>query len=77
MPPPGPALPAGHPFTNVQTNVPKFVYWTASNSPFETGATFAWEMNFVFGALSVTTTDKSATLLAWCVRGGNGVDPQS
>jgi hypothetical protein len=56
---------------------PDLFYWTASNSPFATGATLAFEMNFGTGVLSVTTTPKGNDHHAWCVRGGAGVDPQT
>jgi hypothetical protein len=60
-------LPAGHPFTNLGS-----FYWSAT-----TDADFpdsAWYVAFGFGA--VLSTEKIAPWLAWCVRGGQGVDPQ-
>jgi hypothetical protein len=65
---PGPTLPAGHPFT-VQSSG----YWSATT--FANNTTFAWVVVFDFGV--VFSPDKSNDIfLAWCVRGGSGVDPQ-
>ena len=62
-----PALPSGHPF-NVQSSN----YW-ASTTP--GNADSAWVVAFSSG--SVGAGDKSSSGgLAWCVRGGQGVDPQ-
>ena len=63
--PPAPRLPAGHPFTNVQS-----FYWSAttlaSNPP------FAW---FVyFGSGDVDSSDKVFSFSVWCVRGGMNAD---
>ena len=66
VPAPGPVLPVGHPFSNVQSSQ----YWSGATHP--TLAGFAWDVTFENG--HVGTTDKSLTLLAWCVRGGQGVD---
>jgi len=65
---PGPTLPSGHPFSNVQSQF----YWSAStlaNFP-----TIAWVADFGFG--HVGTALKSSSHFVWCVRGGQGVDPQ-
>jgi hypothetical protein len=66
VPSPGPTLPAGHPFSNVQSTG----YWSAT----ATGATSAWVVDFFNGL--VVFTDKSGSLFVWCVRGGQGVNPQ-
>jgi hypothetical protein len=63
-----PALPSGHPFGNVQSSN----YWSATTLAF--GATGAWLVAFNDG--NVGTFDKSFGFLAWCVRGGPGVDGQ-
>jgi len=63
-----PALPAGHPFSNVQS----FNYWSATTYAFFTGN--AWVVNFVSG--KVGPDDKSTLYFVWCVRGGQGVDAQ-
>jgi len=63
-----PALPAGHPFSNVQS----FYYWSATTNAAD--ASGAWGV--FFGDGSVLPLTKSSTIRAWCVRGGQGVDPQ-
>jgi hypothetical protein len=63
-----PALPAGHPFSNVQL----FSYWSATSGATSFGG--AWGVNFSFG--DVGTDNKPHTNFVWCVRGGQGVDPQ-
>ena len=70
VPAPGPRLPAGHPFIGVSAAG----YWSAtSQTP---GGTNAWVMDFssgdIFGFNAKGTTFKEA----WCVRGGQAVDPQ-
>ena len=62
------ALPAGHPFSNVQSNF----YWSATTSA--ANASRAW---VVFsGSGFAFTVVKSEAEFVWCVRGGQGVDPQ-
>lgn len=68
VPFPGPTLPAGHPFTNVQPSV----YWSATTS--DTGTGIAWVVIFSDGFPG--SFGESSTLDVWCVRGGHGVDPQ-
>jgi hypothetical protein len=68
---PGPTLPAGHPFSNVGLAG----HWSATSGASVPGT--AWALNFAFGGSDVNTIDKSLYFLhAWCVRGGQGVDPQ-
>jgi uncharacterized protein DUF1566 len=76
---PGPMLPAGHPFQNVQSCVQLpdgfscSGYWTATTSAADTtiAVTFAfWDGN------AYTDFKSSPMNSAWCVRGGQGVDPQ-
>ena len=63
-----PALPTGHPFQNVQTAA----YWSATTF---TGATSGtWFVSFFNGF--VGAGDKVGSIFVWCVRGGQGVDPQ-
>ena len=62
-----PALPSGHPFSNVQP-----AYWSATT--FTAGADTAWDVFFDMGG--VATLGKSETLFVWCVRGGQGPDAQ-
>ena len=64
--PPGPTLPAGHPFTNVQSAY----YWSATtDAGFPAGA---WFVGFGFG--NVNTIDKPNNNQVWCVRGGMQAD---
>lgn len=63
---PGPTLPAGHPFTNVQAAH----YWSATS--FAGKSTHAWNVGFVMGMVhDIKTTDSHNV---WCVRGGNNAD---
>jgi hypothetical protein len=68
VPSPGPTLPSGHPFQNLQSGG----YWSAT-----THAEFselARVLSFYDG--SVVNGDKSGLGYAWCVRGGQGLDAQ-
>jgi hypothetical protein len=70
VPPPGPTLPSGHPFTNVQSSF----YWSATSR--DLNATDAWAVGFVNGdELSFGKSGVGGNL-AWCVRGGQGPDAQ-
>ena len=64
---PGPTLPSGNPFS-VQSSS----YWSASTLAQITSN--AWFVHLING--SVDNINKSLTNHAWCVRGGQGVDPQ-
>jgi|SRR5688572_10764866 hypothetical protein len=64
-----PTLPSGHPFQNVQSSF----YWSATTNA-ALGAGFAWGVSFDVGGVNVLT--KSVQNFVWCVRGGQGVDPQ-
>jgi hypothetical protein len=58
-----PALPMGHPFSNVQ-----YGYWSSTCFPF-VYYDLAWYMNLNAGTISsINMTD---TAYAWCVRGGH------
>lgn len=59
----GPALPSGHPFSNVQTNY----YWTSTTYSAE--SSFAWIMNLYMGAGN--NYNKTYELVVWPVRSGN------
>jgi len=62
VPFPGPTLPSGHPFSNVQF---PFEYWSATT--FTGAASSAW---FVFfGVVVVGIDDKPLFKFVWCVRG--------
>jgi len=63
---PGPTLPAGHPFTNVQSGL----YWSAATSA--ENSTTAWSVNYLSGNLTPST--KSLDLGVWCVRGSMNAD---
>lgn len=57
-----PALPPGHPFSNVKSAI----YWTAT--PSATDDMVAWHVSFFTG--EKVTDQKSQTRRAWCVREG-------
>jgi hypothetical protein len=57
-----PALPAGHPFTNVLSSY----YW--SSSTYEGNAILAWSVDFLVGF--VNRFEKSDGYSVWCVRAG-------
>jgi hypothetical protein len=60
---PGPTLPPGHPFVNVQAAH----YWSAT--AFAGKASHAWNVGFIMGMVhDIKITDKHNV---WCVRGGN------
>jgi len=63
-----PDLPPGHPFSNVQSSG----YWSATTHANDTSV--AWGVSLTHGGVS--TGDKTGTGHVWCVRGGQGVDPQ-
>jgi len=65
-----PRIPPGHPFMGVQSLTS--LYWSATSSATITG--LAWVVNFEGG--NVLQIGKSFPVFAWCVRGGQGVDPQ-
>jgi hypothetical protein len=68
-----PALPSGHPFSNVQSNVLSSLYWSATTLASNTS--LAWGVRLDDGG--VDGGDKTIHALhVWCVRGGQGVDPQ-
>ena len=59
-------LPTGHPFQNVQSSI----YWSAVDT------SRAWVVLFSDGAAGNLDKDASLSFFVWCVRGGQGVDPQ-
>ena len=63
---PGPTLPPGHPFPNVQSSN----YWSASSLADNSGA--AWSV--VFSSGGVGTVNKTFGVFVWCVRGGTNAD---
>ncbi|MEQ1794536.1 MAG: DUF1566 domain-containing protein [Nitrospira sp.] len=56
-----PALPAGHPFTNIKSEI----YWTSTPHP--TDDIVAWQVSFFSG--EPVTDQKSGTRRMWCVLG--------
>jgi hypothetical protein len=63
---PAPTLPAGHPFSNVQS----LFYWSATTTR---GTSSALMVDFTDGGL--VTGDKVTSIrFVWCVRGGQGID---
>ncbi len=66
VPFPGPTLPPGHPFQNVQSDF----YWSATTDA--ENPTIAWEVRFSNGNL--TFFNKGGNAFTWCVRGGMNAD---
>jgi hypothetical protein len=56
-----PALPAGHPFSNIKSEI----YWTATPDPKDD--IVAWQVSFFSG--EPVTDQKSGTRRVWCVLG--------
>ena len=67
---PGPTLPAGHPFSNVHSSNE---YW--STNTYALNTSLAYGVDFFFGSVD-NISNKSLLQYAWCVRGGQGADPQ-
>jgi hypothetical protein len=63
---PAPTLPAGHPFSNVQSSN----YWSATT--IANVSANAWGVHLGLGV--VNGFDKPVTTFVWCVRGGQGID---
>lgn len=57
-----PALPEGHPFSNIKSEI----YWTAT--PSKSDDIVAWQVSFFTG--EPVTDQKSGTRRIWCVLGG-------
>jgi hypothetical protein len=66
---PGPTLPAGHPFSNVQSSSAKG-YWSATSMT--ANSALAWHVFFDNGA--VTGNAKTVSDYVWCVRGPMNAD---
>ena len=66
-----PALPAGHPFANVQVTD---YYWSATGD--SRSSNNKWVVGFFDDGDVGNGRDKDVPRLAWCVRGGQGTDPQ-
>jgi hypothetical protein len=65
-----PRLPPGDPFISVLSSFS--FYWSATTFAIDSGS--AWGVFFGDGGVGIE--DKSNSRFAWCVRGGQGVDPQ-
>jgi hypothetical protein len=63
-----PKLPAGHPFTVVESSY----YWSATT--LAGNSANAWNVFFLSG--SVYSVDKTSSNYVWCVRGGQGYEGQ-
>jgi Protein of unknown function (DUF1566) len=63
-----PDLPPGHPFINVQSDN----YWSATT--YAANTSFAQFVSFFSSGVGISA--KTNQLFVWCVRGGQGVDPQ-
>ena len=67
-----PALPNGHPFSNVQSSV----YWSSTTyAAMTTSPGYAWLVHFHNGDVGYGNKGNSGMYVR-CVRGGQGVDPQ-
>ncbi len=62
VPSPGPTLPPGHPFTNIQGAA----YWSATANPYA-ATSDAWGWNFCCG--NIFTGLRTSPARVWCVRG--------
>lgn len=63
---PGPTIPLGHPFTNVQS----IQYWSATTAvdvPQD-----VWTVNFELNQVAINV--KAFSFPVWCVRGENNAD---
>jgi len=64
-----PALPSGHPFTNLLSS---YIYWSSTSSSSATSNPGAWAVVLSDG--HVGSSGKDAHFTVWCVRGGHGHD---
>jgi hypothetical protein len=76
VPSPNPTLPVGHPFVNVHTPSPTgdALYWSATT--LDPSSTVAWVVEFGAGGVGNTDKSRDGAAYHWCVRGGQGVNPQ-
>lgn len=66
-----PALPTGHPFSNVTTGC----YWSSTSSPTVAyPSSFAMYVSFSSGSMAGTPKSLASGVYMWCVRGGHGHD---
>ena len=64
-----PALPGGHPFSNVQP-----YYWSATTDASD--ASKVWVFFLLHGEVGYGLAKDNNLGYRWCVRGGSGPDPQ-
>jgi len=75
VPAPGPTLPSGHPFSNVQSDGPLDRYWSATTDALD--PSFAWVVGFRSASVTNGIPKIAAGFqFAWCVRAGQGVEAQ-
>lgn len=67
-----PALPDGHPFTLTSEQVDEY-FWSATTN--SSNSNYAWVLRFSDGLVGDFSA-KGVNHHVWCVRGGQGVDPQ-
>ncbi len=67
-----PALPNGHPFSIVVTTL----YWSATTDANDTSAAWGVVFNNTGVVARADKSDVNNKKHVWCVRGGQGVDPQ-
>jgi hypothetical protein len=65
-----PDLPPGHPFISVQSSL----YWSATT--FALVTSYALGVDFGSGLVGGDIKSLDSFGFVWCVRGGQGVDPQ-
>ncbi len=73
-PSPGPTLPPGHPFSNVQQSSSSDFYWSATDHD----PSYAWG-GYFFHDVNVPRVNygnKQSSYFVWCVRGGQGANPE-
>jgi hypothetical protein len=75
VPRPGPTLPPGHPFNVTSTGTGTTAYWSATS--YALNPTYAWGAT-LSGAPNINFFEKARPgfPVAWCVRGGQGIEAQ-
>lgn len=74
VPLPGPTLPSGHPFLNVQSGYSYPIYWSATmvvTAP-TVGSVAVWDISFTAGKVSFSPENLAS--FVWCVRGHMNAD---
>ena len=65
---PGPTLPAGHPFSDIQMDG----YWSSTSNADD--LTTAWDVDFSNGNVNLNSKTLASGFFAWCVRGPMNAD---